>query len=330
MTARRTVLVLSDPHYAGPIEQGRPGHEAKAVSNPVLRRLLGAYRRHIWLRDPLAHNHLLDRFLATAPPADLVVGNGDYSCDTAFVGLLDDGAFESAAICIGRLRDRFGAALRLTYGDHELGKYSLFGGQGGMRLGSWRRAGAELGLEPCWQQTMGRHVLLGVVSSLVALPVYGPEGLPDEAPEWARLRREHLAEIASVFDRLQADQRLILFCHDPTALPYLQAEAAVRRKLPQIEATIVGHLHTPLVLWPSRLLAGMPRIGFLGNAVRRFSTALNQARHWRTFRMRLCPSLAGCQLRRDGGFLSLAIDPSAARPTAIRFHPLPWDPAPRP
>src|SRR2546422_11741422 len=39
-------------------------------SNPLLRRAVQSYRHHIWLRDPFAHNHLLDDFLARAKKSD--------------------------------------------------------------------------------------------------------------------------------------------------------------------------------------------------------------------------------------------------------------------
>ena len=82
---------------------------------------------------------------------DYVIANGDYSCNTAFVGLSDDAACQSARECLGKLRQRFGARLRANYGDHELGKITLFGAHGGMRLASWRRAREELGLQPFWR-----------------------------------------------------------------------------------------------------------------------------------------------------------------------------------
>ena len=324
MSGTQRLVVLSDIHHAGPAEQARRGHEARAVANPLLRLALTAYRRYLWLHDPQAHNHMLDRFLAAAPAADLVVANGDYSCDTGFIGLADDAAFESARLCVEPLRERFGAGLELTWGDHELGKFSLLGGVGGMRLASWRRTKDDLGLSPLWRRDMGRYVLLGVVSSLVALPVYGPEAPAEELPEWEALRAGHLAEIRGVFEGLKPDQRVLLFSHDPTALPFLHDEPAVTARFGQIEATIIGHLHTKLVFWQSRILAGFPRVTFLGNAVRRMSSALSSARRWRPFKVRLCPSLTGCQLLKDGGFLTAELDPEARSPVQWRFHPLPW------
>ena len=137
---------------------------------------------------------------------------------------------------------QFGDRIRFTIGDHELGKMAFVGGQGGMRLAGWPRI-MELGLQPFWQLTIGNYVLLGVASPLIALPANQPDTLPEEWPEWLKLRDAHLAEIRAAFDALKPEQRILLFCHDPTALPFLWREESVRRRLPQIEQTVIGHLH---------------------------------------------------------------------------------------
>ena len=192
-----------------------------------------------------------------------------------------------------------------------------------MRLASWRRAREELGLAPFWRVDIGDYVLLGLASSLVALPALVPDTLEAERPEWERLRAEHMAQIRQAFTALRPAQRLLLFCHDPTALPFLWDDEAVRARLPQIEQTIIGHLHSPLVLYKSRLLAGMPRIGFMGHTAARLSTALRQARRWRPFHVRLCPALAGIELLNDGGYYTVELDPDAHRPAIYHFHHLP-------
>jgi hypothetical protein len=324
MAQPKTVLILSDIHYACDAERQRRGHETRVIPNPLLRCAVKAYRHYVWLRDPFAHNHLLDEFLDRANSPDWVVTNGDYSCDTEFVGVCDDAAFESARQCLGKLRERFGVKLRSTIGDHELGKMSLFGGKGGLRLASWLRATAELALQPLWQLEIGNTVLIGVTSPLLAFPVYQPEALTAERAEWRQLREAHLQEIRSAFARLRPAQRILLFCHDPTALPYLQQEEAVRGKLAQIEQTIIGHLHSSFYFRQSQLLAGMPAIGFLGNSIRRMSQALNDARCWRDFKVRLCPALAGIELRKDGGFFEVHLDEACSQPPQFYFRPLPW------
>jgi hypothetical protein len=319
-----TLGILSDIHYASQAEQARgDDYEFRHITNPPLRGLLRLYRRYVWLRHPMRQNHLLDKFLAAADGCDFVIANGDYSCDSANLGLSDDAACRSARECLDKLRETFGPNLRLNLGDHELGKLSMFGRRGGMRLASWARAQQELGLEPFWRLDLGRYVLLGTVSSLIALPVFEADTLPAERGEWARLRNEHLAKVRETFANLQAGQRVLLFCHDPTALPFLWREPLVQTRLAQVEQTIIGHLHSNLVFWKSRWLAGMPSLGFLGHTAKRLSTALHEGRYWKHFHVRLCPALAGIELLKDGGFYTAQLDPEARRPIQFRFHRLP-------
>jgi hypothetical protein len=323
MSEAIALTILSDIHYAAAGEQARGNdYEIRGIANPVLRGLVRFHRHFLWLREPLKQNFLLDRFLAQAAGSDYVIANGDYSCNSAFIGVSDDAACESVRECLGKLRGKFGARLRAIYGDHELGKISFFGGYGGMRLASWERARQELGLEPFWQLSLGKYVLLGVVSSLIGLPVFEGDTLPQERPQWERLRAGHLAEISRAFAALKPEQRVLLFCHDPTALPFLWREEAVRTKVPQIEQTIIGHLHSNLILWKSRRLAGMPKISFLGHTARRLSAALREARHWRPFKVRLCPALAGIELLKDGGYLTAELDSEAQQPVRFQLHRL--------
>lgn len=315
--------ILSDIHYASAAEQARGNDfELRGLANPATRWALKTYRRHIWLKHPLEHNALLEVFLNQVGSVDYVIAGGDYSCDSAFVGVSDDAAFASAQECLGKLRGRFGPRFRAILGDHELGKMTLVGRRGGLRLASWQRARRDLGLEPFWQVELGRYVLLGVTSSLVALPVFEPETLPAERADWQDLRAAHLEQIRRAVSMLKPQHRVLLFCHDPTALPFLAREEAVRVRLGQIEQTIIGHLHTNLVLRKARWLAGMPRIGFLGHSVRRFTAALREARGWRPFKVRLCPSLAGIELCKDGGFLTAEVETDARHPARFTFHPL--------
>jgi len=318
-----TIGILSDVHYAGAAEQAR-GHdyELRAIPNPAVRKLAHLYRHYLWQRHPMRNNHLLDQFLERGADFDYVLANGDYSCNTAFVGLSDDAACKSVLECVGKLRQRFGANLRVNYGDHELGKIPMFAKTGGLRLASWHRGQEEVGLDSFWRLEIGRYVLLGLVSTLVALPVYEADMLPAERPEWERLRAEHMAEIRRAFEALQPGQRVLLFCHDPTALPFLWREESIRAKLSQIEQTTIGHLHSNLILWESRILSGMPPIRFLGYTGKRLSTALSEARYWRPFHVRLCPALAGIELLKDGGYCTLELDPEARPPARFRFHPL--------
>jgi hypothetical protein len=319
-----TIAILSDIHYASAAEQARGNdYELAGVTNPVLRAVFKAYRHFVWLAKPLNQNQLLDQFLAEVKDVDGAVALGDYSCNSAFIGVSDEAACQSAKECLDKLRQRFGANFRAVFGDHELGKRSHFGGLGEMRLASWHCARQKLGLEPFWQLEVGNYVLMGVVSSLVALPVFEADTLPEERPAWEQLRGEHLAEIRQAFGALKPAQRVLLFCHDPTALPFLWREGIVREKLPHVEQTIIGHLHSRLILWKSRRLAGMPTIRYLGHTARRMTAALHEARWWEPFNVRLCPSLAGIELLKDGGYYTAEFGAEARQRVCFRFHPLP-------
>jgi hypothetical protein len=184
-----TIAILSDIHQAGPAERARgEDYEFRTIANPLLRAVARAYRHLIWMRHPLDQGRQLDRFLAEIGPVDYVVANGDYACDTAYVGVSDPGSFQSAQECLGKLRAKFGDRARFTIGDHELGKLTLFGGKGGMQLASWQCVTQQLGLQPFWKLAIGRYLLLGVASPLIALPANQADVPPAEWPEWQPLR----------------------------------------------------------------------------------------------------------------------------------------------
>ena len=319
-----TLLIVSDPHHAGAAERQRVGFELACAPNGPVRQFVRAYRGYVWQRDPLGNGRFLEVFLRRAPAADFVVANGDFSADSAFVGVSDEAAFASAEECLGKLRAKFGTRLHATIGDHELGKQSLVGGHGGLRFASWPRTTAGLGLRPFWRFEWERYVCLGVTSTLIALPIFEREMLAAERAEWEALRAAHLEEIRAAFASLRPQQRVLLFCHDPTALPFLARLREVADRLPQVEATVIGHLHSELILRTSRVLSGMPTLNFLGVSVRRMSKALNEGRLWRPFNVQLCPSLTGIQLLKDGGWLTAELDADARHPARFRFHPLPW------
>ena len=319
---RHRLAILSDVHYAGPQERAEgDDYEHRVIANPWLRFALRQYRRHIWLRYPLQQNGQLDRFLAEVPAVDYAIANGDYSCNTAAIGLAAAGAMESAQECVGKLRSQFGDRLRLGFGDHELGKLRLMGTRGGLRLASWRAGIDELGIQPFWKLELGRYVVLGCTSTLLALPVFATDVLPGERAEWEQLRAAHWVEIRAAFTALRPDQRVLLFCHDPTALPFLWRDDAVRARMAQIERTIIGHLHSNLYLRLSRLLSGIPELRRFGSSIQRMSTAVHEARLWQPFQVLLCPSLAGIELLNDGGYYTVEWDDAPA-PAAFRFHAL--------
>ncbi len=317
------ILVVSDLHFAGPSEQTRRGHESRVMPNAVARTAAHLWRHYGWLRDPFAHNGKLGQIIAANPAPDLVVGNGDYTIDTAYVGVSDDAALESAALALGELRAAYGDRLLTTIGDHDLGKKSLFGAAGGPRWQSLLRCERELGLSRFWHREFGDYVLFGLASTPLAWPVFAAEGLPEELARWQEAQAALQARIALEFDRLPARARVVLFIHDPTALRFLWDLPEVRTRLHQVERTVIGHLHTPAIWRLARLLAGMPRLTFLGVTARRLSTALNSAGCWKHFRITLCPAPTGCQALKDGGWLTLELPPNA-QPVRVTRHRLPW------
>lgn len=318
----QTILILSDPHYAGAEERLRTNFETQGINKPLVRLLVRVWRRIIWLDDPFAHNYHLDQLIAEPRQPDLVVANGDYSCDSAFIGLSDPPSRASARECLGKLRERFGDRLHALMGDHELGKSSLAGNIGGLRLESLRAAADDLKIRRSWEYRSHNHVLIGVTSSLWALDVYKHDALPEEAADWERIRAEHVEETRKIFERVREGERIILFCHDPTALTFLGQEPFVQKRLHQIDRTVLGHLHTPLIFRTARMLAGLPVIHFMGKGIRRITRGLNRARTWRPFKPLLCPSLAGCQLLKDGSYYTAALKPNA--PAIFKRHALPW------
>ncbi len=273
MKAAASLLIISDIHYASAVELERADPEGVVVPRRWLRPLARTFRR-LWLGELTRNNWMFNEFVRSAEDADIVVANGDFSCDTAFVGVSDDAAMMSAKECLAQLRKVFATSFQATIGDHELGRGSLFGGPGGPRLSSWFRCINDLKLQPFWQTAAGPYVLIGVTSSLLALDLLHTQLLPQERNIWHQLREEHLDHICRAFRELPANCRVLLFCHDPAALESLGQEEAVRNRFSQIAQTVVGHLHSRLVIGGIRTLA------HLRNSV------------WRDFKVRVCPALA--------------------------------------
>src|SRR5271170_421558 len=95
------IAIVSDIHYAGAAEKARgPDYEYRDLPNPLLRLGIRNYRRFIWMRDPLNQGRQLDKFLDRVGTVDRVIANGDYSCDSRFIGVSDEAARESAAECL--------------------------------------------------------------------------------------------------------------------------------------------------------------------------------------------------------------------------------------
>src|SRR5947209_1669753 len=112
MSETTKIAIVSDIHYASAAEQARGNdYEFRGLANPLLRLFVRFHRRFLWLRDPLNQNYLLDRFIAEARACDYAVANGDYSCNSASIGLSDDAACQSASECLEKLRAIFGDRL---------------------------------------------------------------------------------------------------------------------------------------------------------------------------------------------------------------------------
>jgi len=323
MNGKFKIVLVSDIHYACELERQRKDFEDRGVPNPFLRPIAKMYRHFVWLRDPLNHYDKFYRFLEKSPDADFCIALGDYTCDTAYVGISDDLTFASAKECIDKLRGKY-ANFKGLIGDHELGKLSLFGGVGGLRLASYKRAVEELKLEPYWKFYIGNYVLIGITSTVVAMPIFKVEALETEVHGWMTLHQEHICKICSFFEEIDGDKKIILFCHDPSALSILGDLPVIQRRFDRIEMTIIGHLHSNAVFKASEYFAGMPQISFLGHTPRRLSKAMQKARVWKHFKVRLCPSLSGIQLFKDGGFCELTLSLNGNVPADLQFHHLPW------
>src|SRR5690349_19201867 len=119
------LVIVSDIHHASPQEAARRETMFDPIQGRARRWVVRQYRSRLWLRDPFAHNHLFDRFLEESRGADFAVANGDYSCDSAYVGVSDNAAYASAELCLTQLRRQFGGTFQATFGDHEIGKKML-------------------------------------------------------------------------------------------------------------------------------------------------------------------------------------------------------------
>ena len=61
--------------------------------------------------------------------------------------------------------------------------------------------------------------------------------------------------------------------------------------------------------------------------IHRITRALNRAKSWKAFHPKLCPSLAGIELLKDGGYLTVDLDLAGKAPILITRHPIPRSPA---
>jgi len=321
-TTSHRVLIITDIHYACAAEKRRGDYESRTVSKPLPRWLLKQYRHFLWRRDVYGGNHFVDRFIHRASKADWVLGNGDYCCDSAFIGVADDPCLESAQECLGKLRSAFGENFVGIMGDHDLGKKSMFGGVGGMRLKSWTRCVETLQLKPLYTLEVGRYVLVGMNSSLIALPSCIGDCPAEEVDQWMALRQDHLEALRQTLEQVPKDRRLLFFLHDPSALPHLAEQPWMPAFWSRLDGTYIGHLHSELILKMSGVLAGMPRLTGLGHTALKISTALQKAEKWRPFKVQLIPAPGGIEIWKKGGYGELLIPAGEQGRPTLKIHPL--------
>lgn len=325
--SRKRYVIFSDVHYAGPAETRRGLSEDKIKAPLYQKAFVSLYRNFLWLADPVFHakriHPLITRINKLSP--DEIIYLGDLSMDTGFVGISDHASFESAEEFINLCHSELSSPIRWVMGDHELGKTSIIGKIGGPRFESMSKWTDALNMPIHWSSKWNHWKLICLCSTLAAYPVYSPEFLPSELKAWEAARQNHLSWIKDTFGNISKEERVIIFCHDPSALGYVSEIKEVREKMSQIAVTWVGHMHTSAVAQAAQILSGVPEVCSFGHSIRRFTVALNRAKIWRDFNMKLCPSPSGSELFRDGGFYEMTLfgEDDKQHPTCV-FHPFPW------
>jgi hypothetical protein len=319
------IAVISDFHVMGPQEKAcaeASYHAIGADPHPVRRRWrsgLHRVRRRFWNAHPewreAAFLKALEQVRDYKP--DWVIANGDYGGDHGGVGVSDDATFESAAGVIQAIRRRFRSSCRFVFGDHDLGKYSTLLRGGGIRLRSLELGEERLGIPSFWHEVDEDVHLIGINSSLFTLDQFLPEALVHEIPEWEKRRDRHYAEVSEAFLHLPSRARVLLFCHDPSALHALAQLPAVRNRLGQIERTVIGHLHSPGLLKLARLLPRKPGAWKPRYPVARIiAHGLEGVQSWAQFKPVVCPSTFGTGHHIRGGLLF--IEQNAAGHLVVR------------
>ena len=311
------LAVISDIHVLGPTEIARANQtyaDLGTGQHPLHRRWRrGLYRvrRRLW-NGHLEWRHTaflraLDAVEAYRP--DWIVANGDYGGDYGGVGLSNEATYDSAALVIRQIRQRFPGQARFVFGDHDIGKYSTVLRQGGIRISSLDRGEVQLGIPSFWHEIDDRVHLVGVNSSLFTLDLFLPEALREEVPEWQARRSAHLEQVREAFARLPRSAEVVLFGHDPSALHALARLGEVQRRLDQVALTVIGHLHSPSLLWLAQRAAR-----FSGHLKPRYPVAriitkgLTGVRSWEWFKPVVCPSTFGTGHHLAGGLLLVERD----------------------
>lgn len=306
------LAVISDIHVLGPreLQAAHDAHEALGVDLPTWRRNwrrgLHRVRERLWngrleSREP-AFRHALARLLDYDP--EWIICNGDFGGDYGGTGFSNDATFDSAAAAVQLMRDLFHNSCRFVFGDHDLGKYSTALREGGIRINSLERGEKALGIPSFWHEVDEDFHLIGVNSSLCTLDLFLPEALTHEVPEWCRRRDEHIEHISHAFDGLPRHARVVLFCHDPSALTALAQVPVVKRRLAQIELTVVGHLHSPGLLKLAKLAQRTMKNWNPKYPVARIvARGLQGIDAWAQFNPVVCPSTFGTGHHVAGGLL---------------------------
>lgn len=309
------IAVISDLHVAGPGEHAETEASVRQIGDGEsrlrrkFRRGLNRFRDRFWHWHPESRAacfvQALQHIYQYNP--DLLVANGDYAGDHSGTGLSDDHTYESVNHVVSLIREIFPQRSRFNFGDHDIGKYNTVRRQGGIRLKSLER-GLQLGLESFWEEARGTLTLMGVNSSLLTLELYLPEALPEEVEAWSAQREAHIGEIVERFAALPREHRVVLFCHDPSALGLLSGLPEVQQRIPQIACTVVGHLHTPMLMGLTRMMRHVPVPKTKYPIARIVTHGARGSQDWKQFHPVVCPSTYGVGKHLSGGILFLESD----------------------
>lgn len=307
------LAVISDIHMVGPAElalanesyeylRQHPSPVARAVRSSLYRVRRRFWNGHLKWRQT-AFLRALDEVAEQRP--DWLIANGDYGGDFGGTGLSNGATLDSARVVVDTIRSRFPERSRFIFGDHDLGKYSTVLREGGIRLHSLDVGERQLRISSFWHEVDECYHLIGVNSSLFTLDLFLPEALAEEIPEWQRRRAAHIEQVTRAFSELPSRGRVILFCHDPSALAVLSRIPVIARRLHQVELTVVGHLHSPTLLRLSRYAAQLSNLSPRYPVARIVATGLAGVKTWSKFNPVVCPSTFGTGHHVAGGILLL-------------------------
>lgn len=305
------LAVISDIHVLGPGEHERDRElvsdigRQHGVFRGTWRRFLHGARSRFWNWKPEYRRACFLKALEDMQGfhPDWVIANGDYGGDAEGIGLSHEGTYESAAGVITLMREIFPDRCHFIFGDHDIGKYSTVMRQGGIRLASLDLGERQLGIRSFWHEHIDEFHLIGINSSLFTLEHFLPEALIEEIPEWRRRREAHEERVTEAFAALDPDARVILFCHDPSALGALIHNPVINEKKKQIELTVLGHLHEPRLLSLIQRLPRLPKWKPRYPVARIISEGIRSAQTWSLFNPIVCPSPFGTGHHVSGGLL---------------------------